>query len=290
MTSSMPTLSGGPASGGAAPADTGDLVIKLGGTAGVDFQAICKDSAALVEAGRRLILVHGGSDQANQLGQALDHPPRFVTSPSGFTSRYTDRQTLEIFLMAVNGKVNSLLVESLHALGLNAIGLSGLDGALLQARRKSTIRIVENGKQKVLRDDYTGTIQKVNAGLLIMLLQAGYVPVVAPLARSERGEALNVDADRAAASIAAALGADTLLLLTAASGLLRSFPNEQSLIPRIPAAQLESHFKFAQGRMKKKLLAGGEALEGGVGRVIIADGRIASPVARALSGAGTTIE
>lgn len=266
------------------------LVIKLGGTEGVDFAAACEDIAALVSQGKQVVVVHGGSAEANALGEALGTPPRFVTSPSGFTSRYTDRPTLEIFAAAVNGKVNTLLVEQLQQNGVNAFGLSGLDGRLLQAKRKGSIRIVENGKRKILRGDYTGKIHTVNAALLETLLSAGYTPVVAPLAVSEKGEALNVDADRAAAMIAAALKAEALLLLTAAPGLLRNFPDESSLIAHLPAAQLETALDYAQGRMKKKVLGAQEALAGGAQQVIIADGRIAHPIAHALAGSGTRIQ
>ena len=264
-------------------------VVKLGGTEGVDFTAICKDAAKLLAQGQKLVLVHGGSAEANTLGEALGHPPRFITSPSGFSSRYTDRRTLEIFAMAVNGKVNTLLVEQLQALGVNAVGLSGVDGRLLLARRKETVQSVEEGKRKVLRDDYTGRIEQVNASLLAGLLQAGYTPVIAPLAVSPAGEALNVDADRAAAMIAAALQAGSLLLLTAVPGLLRAFPDESTLIRDLPRAKLEQALGFAEGRMKKKVLGAQEALAGGVGRVIIADGRAAQPISLALAGHGTVI-
>ncbi len=266
------------------------IVIKLGGTEGVDFSAICRDVAALLAQGRRLVLVHGGSAEANALGEALGYPPRFVTSPSGYTSRYTDRRTLEIFAMAVNGKVNTLLVEQLQALGVNAFGLSGLDGRLLRARRKAAIPIIENGKKKMLRDDYTGKIEGVDTALLEVLLETGITPVVAPLAVGESGEALNVDADRAAAEIAAALKAETLLLLTAVPGLMRQFPDESTLIPKIPVAQLDAALEYAQGRMKKKILGAQEALAGGVGRVIIADGRVENPLRAALQGQGTVIQ
>ncbi len=267
------------------------LVVKLGGTEGVQFAAIAQDVAILhkQQPERQLVLVHGGSAEANALGEALNYPPRFVTSPSGFTSRYTDRRTLEIFLMAVRGKVNGLLVEHLQRLGLNAWGLSGLDGRLLQAKRKGTIRVVENGKRKVLRGDYTGKIQAVNESLLRTLLAAGYLPVVAPLAVSEAGEALNVDADRAAAMIAAALRAETLVLLTAAPGLLEKFPDETTLIRHLPRQRLDEAMGYAQGRMKKKVLAAQEALAGGVGEVIIADGRGEHPLQEALAGGGTRI-
>ncbi|WP_299025101.1 [LysW]-aminoadipate kinase [uncultured Thermanaerothrix sp.] len=265
------------------------LVVKLGGTEGVDFAAICQDVVALQREGWQMVLVHGGSAEANALGEALGYPPRFVTSPSGFTSRYTDRKTLEIFAAAVNGRVNTLLVEQLQALGINALGLSGLDGRLMVARRKDAIRIIENGRQKILRDDYTGTIESVNVGLLRLLLKEGYVPVVAPLALSPQGEALNVDADRAAAMIAVALQAATLVLLTGVPGLLRTFPDESTLIPRLSLAEMDRALGYAEGRMKKKILGAQEALRGGVGRVIIADGRVGQPLVKALQGAGTWI-
>jgi acetylglutamate/LysW-gamma-L-alpha-aminoadipate kinase len=264
-------------------------VVKLGGTEGVDFSAICLDVQHLVQSGQRLVLVHGGSAEANMLGENLGTPPKFVVSPSGYSSRYTDRATLEVFAMAVNGKVNTFLVEQLQMLGVNALGISGLDGRLLQATRKDTIRSVENGKVKLIRDDYTGKIEQVNAVLLEMLLEGGFTPVVAPMAASQKGEALNVDADRAAAMVAAALGAENLLLLTAVPGLMRSFPDESTLISSLTLSRIDDALQAAEGRMKKKVLGAQEALEGGVRRVIIADGRVAQPISAALNGHGTMI-
>ena len=266
------------------------VVVKLGGTEGVDFSAICADAAELLKQGQKLVLVHGGSSEANSLGQAVGIPPRFITSPSGYTSRYTDRATLEVFLMAVNGKVNTLLVEQLQRLGVNAFGLSGLDGRLLLAVRKDSIQSIENGKRRIIRDDYTGKIEQVNSAMLEMLLQAGLVPVIAPVAASMQGEALNVDADRAAAMVAAALKAETLILLTAVPGLMKNFPDESSLIRQISPGQLPSALEAAQGRMKKKVLGAEEAINGGVARVIIADGRILNPITNALKGNGTVIQ
>ena len=265
-------------------------VVKLGGTEGVDFSAICNDAAELLIQGKQLVLVHGGSAEANALGEALGAPPKMITSPSGYTSRYTDRKTLEIFLMAVNGRVNSLLTEQLQMLGVNAFGLSGLDGKLMQATRKDSIQGIENGKRKVIRDDYTGKIESVNNELLIMLINAGYLPVIAPVAVSEKGDALNVDADRAAAMVASALRAETLILLTAVPGLMKNFPDESTLIRQLPQSQLAAASEAAQGRMKKKVLGAEEALQGGVSRVIIADGRIQNPISNALSGNGTVIQ
>ena len=266
------------------------IVVKLGGTEGVDFSAICNDAAELLKQGKQLVLVHGGSAEASFLGESLGAPPKMITSPSGYTSRYTDRKTLEIFLMAVNGKVNSLLTEQLQRLGINAFGLSGLDGKLIQATRKDAIQSVEHGKRKIIRDDYTGKIESVNSKLLTMLINAGYVPVIAPVAVSEKGEALNVDADRAAAMVASALQAETLILLTAVPGLMKNFPDESTLIRQLTQSQLAAAGEAAQGRMKKKVLGAEEALQGGVGCVIIADGRIQNPITYALAGNGTVIQ
>ena len=265
-------------------------VVKLGGTAGMDYSAICCDAAELLKQGKQLVFVHGGSAEANSLAETLGTPPRMITSPSGYTSRYTDRRTLEIFLMAVNGKINSLLTEQLQLLGVNAFGLCGLDGRLMQATRKDSIQSIENGKRKIIRDDYTGKIDVVNSKLLTMLLAAGYLPVIAPVAVSEKGEALNVDADRAAAMVASALKAQMLILLTAVPGLMKNFPDESTLIRQLPQNQLTVAMEAAQGRMKKKILGAGEALKGGVGRVIIADGRIRNPISNALSENGTVIQ
>jgi len=142
----------------------------------------------------------------------------------------------------------------------------------------------------VIRDDYTGKIETVNAGLLRSLLSAGLTPVIQPLAISEAGDALNVDADRAAAMVAGAVGAEQLILLTNVPGLLRSFPDESTLIPHITRAEIDSALSLAEGRMKKKVLGAIEALDLGVRKVIFADGRAASPLLGALAGQGTTIE
>lgn len=265
-------------------------VVKLGGTEGVDFSSICADAAELLGSGRTMVFVHGGSAEANSLGVSLGAPPRFITSPSGHTSRYTDRKTLEIFLMAVNGKVNSLLTEQLQQSGVNAFGLCGLDGRLMVATRKDSVQSVEKGKRRIIRDDYTGKIESVNRDLLVAILEMGCLPVIAPVAVSRKGEALNVDADRAAAAIAAALKAETLLLLTAVPGLMEEFPDESTLIRHLPRSKLPAALEMAQGRMKKKILGAEEALQGGVARVIIADGRVKNAISSALAGKGTVIQ
>ena len=267
------------------------IVIKVGGNGDMDSEAVCAGIAELKNRGERVVLVHGGSHETNVISEKLGLPPRFVTSVSGHVSRYTDRQTLEIFAMVTAGRINKMLVERLQQLGINAIGISGLDGRLLEGRRKSTLRIVENGKRKVLRGDHSGWIERVNVTLLETLLAGGYLPVVAPLAISRQREALNVDGDRAAAAIGSALKAETLVILSGVPGLLRSYPDESTLVPFIPLAQAKEHLdRYAQGRMKKKMLGAIEALQQGVERVIIADGRLDRPLQKALAGQGTVIQ
>lgn len=266
------------------------LVVKIGGSAGVDLDAVCQDVAALVQRGEQVVLVHGASDETNKLSNQLGKPPRYVTSVSGVESRYTDRETLEIFEMAVAGKINTGLVERLQSLGVNALGLTGLDGKLMQGPRKEAIRVIENGVRKILRDDYTGRVEQVNTTLLRLLLENGYTPVIAPLALSYNSEALNVDGDRASAAVASALGAQTLVILSNVPGLLRDVKDEASLIDQIPRTQIEKYAEYAKGRMKKKVLGSSEALEGGVGRVILADARVQNPILTALEEKGTVIK
>jgi acetylglutamate/LysW-gamma-L-alpha-aminoadipate kinase len=266
------------------------LVVKVGGRKGLDYDAVCADLAMVARGGERLILVHGGSYQTNVVAQQLGHPPEFVTSVSGYVSRRTDRRTLEIFEMVYCGKMNKEIVELLQKHGTNAVGLSGIDGRLLEGSRKDAIKVVIDGRKRVLRDDYTGTVKHVNTGLLNMLLDAGYLPVISPVAISYENDAMNVDGDRAAAAIAAAMGAEQLIILSNVPGLLRAFPDESTLIERIPAAQVEHYMGFAEGRMKKKVMGAAEAVQQGVGRVVFADARVPQPVRAALEGKGTVIE
>jgi [amino group carrier protein]-L-2-aminoadipate 6-kinase len=266
------------------------IVIKIGGSEGVNLVAVCEDVANLVAKGQKVILVHGGSAETNILSAQLGHPPRFLTTTTGFTSRYTNRPTLEIFAMVTAGKINTLLVEQMQKLGVNAIGLSGVDGRLMVAQRKEAIVVVENGRKQVIRDDYTGKIEQVNEQLLQALLDSGYTPIIAPLAISMKGEALNVDADRAAAAVAGAMGAVQLIILTNVPGLMEKYPDESTLISKISKSNLESALMFAEGRMKKKVLGASEALKLGVASVIFADGRVTQPLEKALAGHGTVIE
>jgi acetylglutamate/LysW-gamma-L-alpha-aminoadipate kinase len=266
------------------------IVVKVGGGKGISRDAVCQDVSVLVKGGERLLLVHGGSHATNVLSTALGKPPRFVTSISGVESRYTDRETLEIFSMAYVGKINKLFVERLQQLGVNAVGLCGVDGRGMEGGRKAAIKVIENGKRKVLRDDFTGRVECINTDLLTLLLDHGYTPVLCPPAISYEGEMINVDGDRAAAVLATAFHADTLIILSNVPGLLRDVHDASSLISHIDRAHLKSYMEVAQGRMKKKVMGALEALEQGVRRVVLGDARLEQPVQQALQGCGTVID
>lgn len=262
------------------------IVIKIGGGAEIDHAAVFRNLKARLDAGERFVVVHGANHEMRVMSERLGHPPRMITSVSGYESRYTDAETMDIFRMVYCGKVNKRLVELCQRLGICAVGLAGVDGRLLTGTRKKALRVVERGKRKIIRDDFSGTIDSVNTGLLTLLTDAGYLPLVCPPALSEEGEAINVDGDRAAARIAAALQAEALVILSNVPGLLRDKDDETSLIREIDRQRMDD---FAEGRMKKKTMGAVEALEAGVERVIFADARVADPIDRALDLEGTVI-
>ncbi|UYV12874.1 MAG: [LysW]-aminoadipate kinase [Phycisphaera sp.] len=264
------------------------IVIKIGGAEGIGPELACDDIAALVADGQQIVVVHGGSHETNTLSQQLGVEPRFITSPSGHTSRYTDATAIDIFQMACR-RLNARIVRMLRERGVDAAGLSGIDGGLWIGKRKAAIRAVEGGTTTIIRDDHSGIIERVDANFLHAVLGSGKVPVLCPPAISHDHQSINVDADRAAAITAGSLHADTLVILSNVPGLLRAFPDETTLIPSLARTDLESAIELAQGRMKRKVLAAGEAIDAEVSRVILADARRPNPIQRALSGQGTTV-
>ena len=265
------------------------IVIKVGGSLGINYDAVCADLAGLIRKGEKAILVHGGSAETNRISERLGKPPRMVTSVSGYESRYTDRETLEIFEMVYCGKMNKGIVERLQRLGINAVGLSGIDGRIWQGTRKASITIVEAGKRKVLHDDHTGRVEKVNLPLIQLLLEHGYTPVLTPPAISHEGDAINVDGDRAAAVLASALKVDRLVILSNVPGLLRNVHDESSVITEFSISEIQHYIGYAEGRMKKKILGALEAIRDGVKEVNLADARLEEPITSAIAGRGTVI-
>lgn len=263
------------------------IIIKIGGGRGIDPRDNAREIAGLVHNGHRVVVVHGGSHETNELAQSLGHPAQTIVSPSGHESRRTDRRTMEIFTMAYCGKVNKALVESLRSLDINAVGLSGLDAGIWMGTRKGAIRSIEDGRTVIIRDDLSGRVDWVDAGFLNMLLDAGRVPVLTPPAGTPSGVAINVDADRAAAATAGAMNADELLLLSNVPGVLRDPLDEGSLLTEVRAQDFVVAEDAAKGRMKNKVLAAREAFEAGVPRVVIGSAGGPSAISNARSGGGT---
>ncbi|MFI5836659.1 [LysW]-aminoadipate kinase [Micromonospora sp. NPDC051300] len=265
------------------------IVVKCGGTSAVDSAAVCADVAAVRAAGRRVVLVHGGSAQIDAIAARLGVVQRRITAPDGSSARYTDRATLEVVLLALAGAVKPRLVAALTAAGAPAVGLTGLDAGLIVARRHGPHRAVIDGRTRLVRDNHTGRIVAVHAGLLRTLLDAGTVPVISPPALGLDGAPVNIDADRAAAAVAAALGARRLLLLTAAPGVLADPADERTVRDVVTLTPNGGPPAGVGGGATVKLLAARDALRAGVGDVMIADGRAHQPVRAALDGAGTRV-
>jgi acetylglutamate/LysW-gamma-L-alpha-aminoadipate kinase len=261
-------------------------VIKLGGSAGIDVPRFLTDLAKLR---KPYILVHGANVELDALMRRLGVEPRLVTSSTGQMSRYTDQEAMDLFFMTYCGRVNKRIVESLQRLGVNAVGLSALDGALVRGRRKPRIRIVENGKAKVLDGDYAGSIESVDRRLIDLLLAGGYVPVVTPPALSHDGDAINVDGDKLAMELAVALGAEKLLIFSNTAGLLTDVNDPSSTVPFVDVDRVDEFEALAAGRMKKKVLAAVDAVRRGVGEVVMADANADNAILSALSGAGTHV-
>jgi acetylglutamate/LysW-gamma-L-alpha-aminoadipate kinase len=264
------------------------IVIKIGGAEGINYDVVVDDVAALWEKKKEIILVHGGKSELDAISSQLGKAPKWVKTGSGYTSRRTDRETMGIFTMVYAGKMNKMLVEKLQKRAVNAVGLCGMDGKVFMARKKD-LMIVENGKKRILRDDYTGKIIEVDRRLLQLLLENRYLPVVCPPAISEENEALNVDGDRMAAMLAEAFQAETVLYLSNVPGLLQNKDDESTLIKEINKNNIEEFLSLAQGTMKKKVMGAMEAVDKGVKQVIFADGRMTHPIQNALKGKGTVI-
>ena len=266
------------------------IVVKCGGARGVAEGHVCADVAALRRDGQRVVLAHGGSADIDRLAAQLGVPQRQLVAPDGVVARYTDDATLEVLTLALAGAVKPRLVELLAREGVAAVGLTGLDGGLLVARRKAAQRALVDGRVVVVRDSHAGLLVGVNAQLLHALLDAGFLPVVSPPALADDGGAVNVDADRAAAAVAAALDASTLVLLTRAPGVLSDPADESSALKTCTLPTSGSPPAWAEGGMALKLVAAREALLQGVPEVVVADGAGERPVLQALAGGGTRIE
>jgi acetylglutamate/LysW-gamma-L-alpha-aminoadipate kinase len=265
------------------------LVVKIGGTEGVEREAVLNDIAERAE-DQRVVVVHGGSGAVDNLHERLGVEPTYVESPSGMKGRFTDEETMEIFKMAMAGKVNTEIVEELQKRDSDAVGLSGVDGRLLEGEHKDKVIAVEDGRKKVMRGDHSGKIESVNDDLLRLLLGEGYMPVVGVPMVSHEGVAVNTDADRSAAAVAGALGA-RLVILSDVPGLLRNPDEADSLVETVEYDEIDEAIdEYAEGKMKKKVYAAREALDAGARDVTVASANVDKPVGSAINGKGTSFE
>ena len=262
------------------------ITIKIGGSV-VDnlHPSTILDIKKIVES-EGVIIVHGGGKEVTKVCEQLGKEPKFVTSPSGIKSRFTDKETVEIFTMVMAGRINKAIVQMLQKNGINAIGLSGVDGKIIQAERKKKLLIInEKGRKQAIDGGYTGKIKEINSSLIKSLLDLGLTPVISPIAISEESDFLNVDGDRAAAYVAGKVGTDKVLFITNVDGLLM----DDKLVTKLTLAEAkEIRPKIGPG-MEKKILASTEALDMGVKEALIANGQKENPISSAISHDNCTV-
>ncbi len=247
------------------------MVIKIGGHAMVNekvLESTIKDILLLYFVGIKPIVVHGGGPEISEKMEKLGIKPKFVDG-----LRVTDRETMEIVEMVLDGKINSKIVTTFIKNGGRAVGLSGKDGLLIVAKKK-VIKKKENGREVVIDLGYVGETEYVNPEILKILIDNGYIPVVSPVATDLEGNTYNLNADIVAGNIAAAMKAKKLIILTDVPGILRDLKDKYSLISKMSVAELEEMLKEGKivGGMIPKVEAVLKALKGGVERAHIIDG------------------
>ena len=262
------------------------ITIKIGGSVIDNLHPSTISDIKKIAKQEGVVLVHGGGKEVTKVSEMLGKKQEFVVSPSGIKSRYTDKETAEIFTMVMSGKINKTIVRMLQKNGINAIGLSGVDGRIIQAERKKKLLIVnEKGRKQAINGGYTGKITDVNATLVQLLLKEGYTPVISPIAISEESDFLNVDGDRAAAYVAGKIQSDKVLFLTNVDGLLF----DEKLVKNLTLAEAkEIRPKIGFG-MEKKILAATEALDMGVKEALIANGQKENPISSAIAHDNCTV-
>lgn len=256
------------------------VVVKYGGNAMTNEtlkQAVMQDIVLLSLVGIKVVLVHGGGPEINAMLKKINKPSEFVNG-----LRYTDEETIDIVQMVLAGKVNKDLVQLLQQAGGKAMGLCGLDGNLIKAKQ--------------LNPDlgYVGDITEINPDVIITALNNGYIPVVSTVAAGSNGEVYNINADTAAARIAAEMGAANLILLTDIKGLLEDKDDDNTLIRVVGVSEVPylKNQGIISGGMIPKIDCCVEAVRRGVKKTNIIDGRIPHSILIELLtdiGAGTMI-
>jgi acetylglutamate kinase len=210
------------------------FVVKVSGSAAASdasARALVEQLEILLQLGIRVVLVHGGGPQATALARQMGVEPRFVHG-----RRVTDETSLAAAVMALNGEINTRFVAACRALGLPAVGLSGVDSGALRARRRPPVEI----DGEMIDYGHVGDLVSVDASVLERVLAGGFLPIVSPISADDDGKLLNVNADTVAAAIAIALGAEKLVLLTGAPGILEQSEDPRTLVPYTDLAGLEA--------------------------------------------------
>lgn len=261
------------------------FIIKIGGGKEINLMGIISDLATLEE---KFIIVHGANSLRDELAQKLNYEKRVVTSLSGYDSVFSDEKTIDLAMMAYAGLKNKRIVELCQQKGINAVGLSGIDGKVIQGKRNSGIKVREGGKTLLLRD-FSGKPKTINKQLLDLLLSNRYTPVLCIPLIDENNFAINSENDDIVALLQTELQAEKIISLIEAPGFLLDKNIPSSLVSNISKTELESIERNAEGRMKRKILSIRKLFEGGETIVIITDGRTENPILDALNGKGTTI-
>ncbi|HKZ39498.1 MAG TPA: hypothetical protein VJ044_00970, partial [Candidatus Hodarchaeales archaeon] len=245
------------------------IIVKIGGGASINLPAIVADLSTIQDS---FIIVHGGNALRDELAVSLGYQKQTLTSVSGHTSVFTDQKGLDIMLMAYAGLQNKRIVELCQKNGINAVGLTGLDGRLVQGRRNVGIRVRENGKTKV-KHDYSGKPSQTNDLLFRILLENKFVPVVTVPILDEENNAINSENDDIVALIHRRLHAEKIIHLIEAPGLMRDPKDPTTTIETLTLQELSSEELNINGRMKRKLYAIKKILEHPPAHVVISDGR-----------------
>lgn len=242
------------------------FVIKTGGAALArrdDIHALVEQVALLFRLGIRVVLVHGGGPQSTELSRALGVTSRFVEG-----RRVTDEQALRVATMILNGEINTQILAACRDLDLPTIGLSGVDAGLIRAHRRPPVEVREAGEQRTVDYGFVGDIERVDTSLLERILDIGALPVISPLSADEAGTLLNINADTVASALAVALGAEKLILVSEAPGLLADPDDRSSLVSYLDLTGLERMREEGsiRGGMLPKADCIRNALLGGVAR------------------------
>ncbi len=261
------------------------IIVKIGGGASINLEGVIAD---LAEIETPFLIVHGANALRDHIAERLGSPKKVITSASGYSSVLSDETALDNIMMAYSGLRNKRIVELCHRHGVNAVGLSGLDGKLVRGERNKGIRVKEGGKMRIVRD-FSGKPKTINVHLLNLLLDNGYVPVITVPIIDENNFAINTENDDVINVIQQEMQADMILQLIEAPGFLDDPQNPNSLVEKMTKLDLAAREEQVEGRMKRKMLALRKLFESGAQTVVISDGRTEHPVKDALSGKGTRI-